>query len=157
MTAARVAVLAASLTVTGACGGDDDAGASDAASASESGTDAPVVPDASCVRPGDEGDERGIGRFCSPGGGQCRGAAPLCLAELAPAEQQWFCTRLCTDDTQCGSMARCTGDARGRACVPLRCLSDDADAGPMPDASHDATGADADADLAEASVFDGGG
>jgi hypothetical protein len=94
-------------------------GCSDSSDASQTG-----VPASSCAQPGDTGNENGVGRFCSPDGGECSGLAPMCLADVAPAEGQWFCTRLCTEDDQCGSDARCIGDERGSACVPEHCLGD---------------------------------
>jgi hypothetical protein len=90
-----------------------------------------AVPPGSCAQPGDVGNEIGVGAFCTPRGRECAAfsMAPLCLAQAAPDEGQWFCTRLCSTDDQCGSDARCLGDARGRACVPVRCVDPEIDAG----------------------------
>lgn len=91
----------------------------------------PMPPAGSCAQPGDVGNENGVGQFCTPTGGECSGnpLAGLCLASLSPSDGQWFCTRLCTSDTMCGTDAVCTGDPRGRACVPARCAPPPEDAG----------------------------
>lgn len=95
----------------------------------------PMVPPDSCGQPGDLGNEMGVGAFCTPGGSECTAhpTAGLCLATLSPSDGQWFCTRLCTDDSMCGTNAVCTGDPRGRACVPARCASSDDAGTPMGD------------------------
>jgi hypothetical protein len=116
---------------TGSPAPRDDATTGDVAS------DSPLST-SSCVQPGDHGNELGIGEYCTPGGGECRGfaLAPLCLAEAAPDDDQWFCTRiLCTTDDQCGSDTFCLVTDRGSACVPLRCVDDPPDGGTTSDAS----------------------
>jgi hypothetical protein len=83
----------------------------------------PVVPGDSCVRPGDMGNDKGVGTYCSPLGHECDGfaGAPSCLADLG--QTQWMCTRIgCTMDSQCGSGATCLIEKDGSACVPNRCL-----------------------------------
>lgn len=108
--------------------------------APDAGRDASVeAPAESCVQRGDVGNDRGIGTFCTPRGSECAEfpQAGLCLAQVAPAEGQWFCTRTCTSDAQCGEGALCDGDARGRACIPARCLADRPDAGAGTDAGAD--------------------
>ncbi|TAK27988.1 MAG: hypothetical protein EPO40_14930 [Myxococcaceae bacterium] len=102
------------------------------------------VPVGSCVQPGENGNEQGVGRFCTARGNQCAGnAANLCLAALAPTEGQWFCTHLCTMDSQCGAGSVCVGDSRGRVCMPARCAPS-TDAGPASDggAADASTGRD---------------
>ena len=92
----------------------------------------PNVPAGSCGQPGDTGNELGVGRFCSPGGRECTTApqARLCVADLSPGDGQWFCTKLCSSDMDCGMDAVCIGDSRGRACLPARCAPPPMDAGP---------------------------
>lgn len=118
-------VLAALLGLTVVACGDDDDGAP---AVPDSGV---MAPAGSCAQPGDVGNELGIGTFCSPRGGQCAAfpQAGVCLATIAPGEGQWFCTRLCSDDADCGSDAVCTGDGRGAACVPARCAPEPEDGG----------------------------
>lgn len=92
------------------------------------------VPAESCVQPGEEGNERGVGRFCTRTGNQCAGRmANLCLAALAPTAGQFFCTHLCTSNDQCGTGSVCDGDSRGRVCMPARCAPTPADGGTASD------------------------
>jgi hypothetical protein len=123
----RVLAWGVLLVALVACGSDDN------------GAPAPPVEEtSSCVQPGDHGNELGIGEYCTPGGGECRAfaQAPLCLADAAPDDDQWFCTRIfCTTDDQCGSETFCLSTDRGSACVPLRCVDDPPDGGETSDAS----------------------
>lgn len=119
----------------------------------DAGRDAPIVaPAESCVQPGAEGNEIGVGRFCSPRRGQCATTplARLCVPDAAPEVTDWYCTRLCDSDADCGTAALCLGDARGMGCVPIACLG-----------TLDAGAADAGAldtgDRPDASASDGGG
>ncbi|MBI5495788.1 MAG: hypothetical protein HY904_12255 [Deltaproteobacteria bacterium] len=88
---------------------------------------------ASCVAPCSNGNEKMVGEFCSRGGGECDdnygrapGAAIICTVEFEPDTKDWFCTRPCDNDEQCGSGAACRGDPAedgGRkGCVPASCL-----------------------------------
>lgn len=119
-----------------------------ATTAPDAGRDAPlVIPPESCAQPGDIGNENGVGTFCTPTGGECRAfpLAPLCLASAAPDDGQWFCTRLCRDDSQCGTDAVCVMETRGAGCVPLRCDPELPDAGVLPDAPVEDAGSGVDA------------
>jgi hypothetical protein len=72
------------------------------------------------------GNSWGVGRYCTPGGGQCADTpdrrAPYCTADFDPGGP-WFCTRPCADATQCGEAAVCTNGGAGgpRGCVPDVC------------------------------------
>jgi hypothetical protein len=148
-------LLLASFALLAACGDDDDA-------APDLGVDAFVmVPAESCVQAGDVGNDIGIGTFCTPRGRECSAfpLAGLCLAAAAPSENQWFCTRLCERDDQCGADARCFGDARGKSCVPSRCLDPVEDGGTALDggAEVDAGPLDGGGDIDAALDVDGGG
>jgi hypothetical protein len=91
------------------------------------GGDAP--PDALfsiCGEPGDEGNEIGVGRFCSLLS-DCADTddARLC-ANLGDPDAH-FCTRLCgdpDDDAVCGTGAECVCDDGGNncGCTPTVCL-----------------------------------
>lgn len=143
------ALLLTSLLSLGGCGDDDD----DVA-ATDLGVDAFVMaPLESCVQAGDVGNDIGIGTFCTPRGRECSAfpLARLCLAAAAPSENQWFCTRLCERDDQCGADARCFGDARGMSCVPSRCLDPVEDGGTAVDG-----GSGGDAGSVDAGAVDGG-
>ncbi|MGZ3422514.1 MAG: hypothetical protein ACXVEF_25545 [Polyangiales bacterium] len=98
--------------------------------ASNVDTAAPTAPKASCVQPGDKGNDVGVGTPCTPLGHECGAfaGAPVCLADVG--QDQWMCTRIgCTKDSECGTGATCFKDPGGSACVPNRCL-DSMDAGP---------------------------
>jgi hypothetical protein len=80
------------------------------------------TPPESCVKLGEHGNSKGVGEYCTPGGGQCSTfpAAGLCLADVG--QTQWFCTRIgCTSNDQCGEDAVCYKDPKGSACLPSRC------------------------------------
>lgn len=120
----------------GATTADAGAEAGDAGPVGNRGCTTPAGPEEQCVRTCHRGNERGVGRFCTAGGGQCGGLnAFVCTADVDPGGPT-FCTKPCTMDSQCGSGAVCTGDARGRGCVPVECAGPDGDAGV--DASVDA-------------------
>ncbi len=140
-----LAIVAALFSV--ACGGST-------AAPTDAGRDAPpAVPPESCAQRGDTGNDLGVGTFCTPAGGECSAfpRAGLCLAAVAPEERQWFCTRLCMTDDQCGMDALCVGDGRGAACVPARCAPDRPDGGPPGDAGTSDAGA-SDAGASDASM-----
>ena len=95
----------------------------------------PMVPADSCGQPGDMGNDIGVGRFCTRRGGECANTtgARVCLQDISPDDGQWFCTRLCTMDSECGTGAVCVGDARGAGCVPAECAPPPTDAGASSD------------------------
>lgn len=151
----RSMLLCAALAAIG-CSSSDAAStpAADSGSTAET-SGGPKVPDSSCVRPGDKGNDKGIGAPCTPLGKECDAypGAPVCLADVG--QDQWMCTRIgCTSDEQCGSGATCYKDPGGSACVPNRCLAGGGDAGSDAggdaggDATSDAT-SDAPADASE--------
>jgi hypothetical protein len=81
-----------------------------------------MTPAESCVQPGDVGNDKGVGTYCTPAGSECEGfpEAPLCLASVG--QDQWFCTRIgCDETTDCGEEAGCLFAGGGSACVPCRC------------------------------------
>ena len=96
----------------------------------------PTDPQEGCVNPGDEGNDLGIGRYCTAGGGECEPTSPfvqaLCLAdlaELAPDLQQelTYCSVMCEDDDDCGveadgtTTASCVQAGVFSICVPYVC------------------------------------
>lgn len=78
----------------------------------------------------------GVGKPCTPGGGQCSGKAPQCTCDKffgyqAPANTPCFCTSAgllaCPPQNSCGENAICCaytsqGAAVGHLCVPEICL-----------------------------------
>lgn len=121
-------------------GGNRDAGVVDGGG--NGGCASPPAPGESCVRPCNTGNERGVGRYCTPSGTECQNnnGAFLCTAAVDPSGP-WFCTKPCSSDSVCGSGAACIGDSRGRGCVPVECIDAPADAG-------------ADASMVDAAVMD---
>ena len=81
-----------------------------------------MVPDESCTRPGDKGNNKGVGEYCTPQGNECQDfpEAPLCLASVG--QDEWMCTRIgCDEMTDCGDGAGCLITGAGSACVPCKC------------------------------------
>lgn len=77
--------------------------------------------DMPCI--GDTGNELGIGKTCTPGGGECP-AATACLADLYEGESGVCVITGCTSHEMCGNDAACGFDSdKGiRLCSPLRCM-----------------------------------
>jgi hypothetical protein len=77
-----------------------------------------------CAADGAPGNEVGVGKICTKGGGECagNGSAPTCLADRVPAAFANFCTGSCKVDADCGSGARCYGSSGSTVCVPEACL-----------------------------------
>ena len=134
------------------CGSDDPATTTTDTGAADT-NDTPMVPAGSCSKPGDKGNDKGVGEFCSPLGKQCSKfpGAPLCLADVG--QDQWMCTRIgCTADAECGMNATCYKDPKGAGCVPNRCLAPK-DAGPE---TSSETSTDAAGEVSTDAVSDGG-
>lgn len=97
------------------CGGDGAASA-DAGCEGETG----------CNGACELGNSWGVGRYCTPGGGECADTpdrlAPFCTADFDDTGFA-FCTRPCTGDDQCGENARCASETEGgpSGCFPLIC------------------------------------
>ena len=73
-----------------------------------------------CANPGDQGNELGVGRYCTHD--ECQDLeASSCLASIDPASN--FCSIiLCDNDDECGEDAVCVQQSAGSACVPEKCL-----------------------------------
>ena len=96
---------------------------------SDAGACGPVSVDASesCVKPCTAGNEKGVGMFCTAGGGECQFPAFICTVDGDPTSKDTFCTLPCSTDLQCGSNAACRGDPAkdgggSKGCVPSACL-----------------------------------
>jgi hypothetical protein len=88
---------------------------------------------AHCVPTDAAGNEQGVGRYCSKGGGQCLenggGKATICAIDFDsdPNSSSTFCTKVCQTTADCGADAVCAGDSPTSAtkgCVPLSCAPD---------------------------------
>lgn len=132
----KILVLASALTLVTsafACGSEGTGGTtttttgaggstSSATTGGMGGSGGDPTPAASCAKPGDKGNELGVGTYCSPGGHECAEFpfAGLCLAEVG--QDQWFCTKIsCKTDAECGTDAVCHMDPQGSGCVPKKC------------------------------------
>lgn len=84
-----------------------------------------ATPQGTCVVAGDQGNELGVGRFCTDLGNECAAQeANFCLASAV--EDMPFCTKIfCGSDDECGSGATCRGGPGGSACIPLSCQGDE--------------------------------
>ena len=73
-----------------------------------------------CAQPDDVGNSKGVGRFCTEGGGECEGQeASFCIAGFS---EENYCTVIfCEDDSVCGEDAACVSEGPGSACVPNQC------------------------------------
>jgi hypothetical protein len=101
--------------------------------ACDGGSDKPDTPDApgvdayasDCGKPGDLGNELGIGKFCaSLSDCSTTMSAPLCSSLGDPNTH--FCTKTCTagSTTSCGTGTECTCNASNQCgCTPSTCLT----------------------------------
>lgn len=109
-------VLFALLFVVG-CGGDDGG-----KTAADAGVDA---FESECGHPGDQGNEKGIGKFCLSLT-DCSDTVDAALCSSIGGPDTHFCTRMCPmgDNTVCGTGAECTCNASNQCgCTPTVCLS----------------------------------
>jgi hypothetical protein len=87
-----------------------------AASAPDAAPDTPGEP--LCAEPGAEGNSKGVGRYCTPGGGECQGTdAPFCTVDFE-SDADPFCTTFCISDSSCGEDASCQSQGGQSGCVP---------------------------------------
>jgi hypothetical protein len=106
-------------------GVDPEAGGGDP----EAGDEALEPGFSSCVEPTAEGNEHGVGRYCEPGGEQCRGLkAQFCAADFWPREASSGCVFSCQSSEECGEGSTCQPDAdpenTGGHCVPSECITE---------------------------------
>jgi hypothetical protein len=91
----------------------------------------PRDPNANCVKPGTPNNERGVGGYCEPGRGDCESeqGPRFCTAEFAQIsvieENKWFCSTVCTMDSECGTGAICAAGLEGTGCAPIQCANVD--------------------------------
>lgn len=92
--------------------------------------DLPVDPSSLCGLPCDQGNDIGVGEYCSPGGSECddNAGANTCSAALngSLVFNSYVCTRVCDAATGCGDAASClcmklTDGGEICGCVPDRC------------------------------------
>lgn len=145
MSISRICALALALPLF-ACSSDNTNNAQDASVADtgpkpDSGRD----PNKNCVKPGTPNNEVGVGGYCEPLTTDCvtDAGVSICTGTVGAPPDAWFCTKVCTDSSQCGSGMFCDHETMGSGCVPLTCGSPDAGAG---DSGTDAAPKDAASD-----------
>lgn len=113
---------------SGNSGNKESSGTSTSDSNAGSGSGAGTGSDSSkggdtakvCVKPGDKGNEKGIGAYCETTA-QCKSGL-LCTKDFgAGPTEPWFCTATCDDDASCGADAMCFAETRGKGCLPNAC------------------------------------
>jgi len=73
-----------------------------------------------CAKPDDAGNNLGVGKYCTDGGGECEGQdANFCIAAFS--DENYCTVILCQDDSVCGENATCITEGPGSACVPNHC------------------------------------
>lgn len=73
-----------------------------------------------CGDSGDPGNEDGVGKYCTAGGGQCVGTgAPICSADIQAGPG--LCSKPCSTDADCGTGAVCMAGSLGSGCEPIAC------------------------------------
>lgn len=73
-----------------------------------------------CGDSGDPGNEDGVGKFCTAGGGQCVGTgSPICSADIQAGPG--LCSKPCSTDADCGTGAVCLASSLGSGCEPVAC------------------------------------
>jgi hypothetical protein len=82
-----------------------------------------------CGHPGDKGNSKHIGEFCTMPFGECPGTLLCSSAQnssLPANEKTYFCTTTCAaagpDPATCGEDAQCACQGPLCACVPTACL-----------------------------------
>lgn len=112
---ARSLALALALA---ACGSSGSTPAADAPASGDGGA-CPACGMACSV-----GNELGVGRHCTKGGGECSAnGAPFffCTVDFDQTAPDAFCTGSCAKDADCGTGAYCNGQGGQMGCVPASC------------------------------------
>ena len=132
-------ILLLSLLLTGVagCGDDTTSNAANDMAMTMVGPDMQLL--SRCGHPGDTGNSKGVGKFCTNQGPDCggNGMATLCSAitngQTPSPDDTYFCTFTCTLSDPpdfCGENATCLCSGLGCACIPARCVTSTPDGGP---------------------------
>jgi hypothetical protein len=119
-----VALVTASI-ITPGCGGSSNNKTDATGSGSGSGSNS-CTGGSACGQPCDEGNNLGVGKFCSKGSGQCgknTSSFIFCTIDFDSTAPDAFCTGPCGSDADCGDDAFCDNDGSGTSngCVPANC------------------------------------
>jgi len=113
---ARALVIAVALAAAWACGGN---------SSTPKKADAAVDAfESKCGQPGDQGNEQGVGKFCTSLS-DCASTGSARLCSIIGDSTTHFCTHTCTGsgDTSCGTATTCTCNSSNQCgCTPTSCL-----------------------------------
>ncbi|MEK7571341.1 MAG: dockerin type I domain-containing protein [Patescibacteria group bacterium] len=77
-------------------------------------------PIAGCGKPGDPGNEKGVGKYCNSSVDCLGSGSPICSADIRPDDPH-ICSKPCSTDADCGSGAVCYQDVLGKGCKPVAC------------------------------------
>jgi hypothetical protein len=110
----------------GGSGGGGSGGSGGSGGGGQSVADMTMVPDASgtkfcCGKPGDTGNEQGVGKYCNSSA-ECLGLQALFCATLGNPDSH-FCTHPCQMGDNCGTGATCHCDGGSCGCVPDSCVN----------------------------------
>lgn len=97
--------------------------------------DAACVGGTNCGEACEVANEKGVGRYCTAGGGECnQNDAPFIFCTVDyEADAPGFCTGPCSKDEDCGTNAYCSGSGMGgRGCQTAVCGGMPVDAGVAP-------------------------
>ena len=84
-----------------------------------------ALPGPPCAKVGDVGNDVGISRYCTRGGGECaQTGGTFCLGDFTTGEFGNFCSTTCTSDAECGAGASCQGPSGRQGCIPTACVAD---------------------------------
>jgi hypothetical protein len=102
-------------------------------------------PNLNCVKPGTPNNEQNVGGYCESTSDCPSDAGTVICSNVLDTTPRyaWFCTKLCSTDTECGTGAYCGHSDLGNGCVPNPCGAPPD--GGVPDATAEAGDAAADA------------
>ncbi|MEK7571342.1 MAG: hypothetical protein AAB553_03630 [Patescibacteria group bacterium] len=75
-----------------------------------------------CGGSGEPGNEKGVGKACTKGGGECGGDAPFCSADFV--DGPGVCSKPCSNNNECGTGAKCVQQSLGKGCEPVVCAEE---------------------------------
>lgn len=127
---ALLAVFTVSASLLSGCPGPAAPDAGEPADAGGGEMCHPNLPPPSdpCLE-GQCGNALGVGQPCTQGGNECADLplgthASLCTVDFQETDL-WYCTKACTEDSQCGEGAECTVDpdmpGSASGCIPTSC------------------------------------
>lgn len=125
MRTTKLSLSFALLLAVAGCGDDTAAGVDMAPDLSVSLKD--MALPSQCGHPGDTGNSKGVGLYCTLADDNCKPPASLCSAlgngSTPSSSDTYFCTMVCAPGaTDCGAGASCACQSSQCACVPNSCL-----------------------------------